>query len=287
MRDWDDHRLILTLHRAGTLRAAGDALGVTHTTIARRLAAIEGNETAAIFKKQGRSYRATDYGLERVAVAEQIERLDQLATRVQRRSGDGLSGPLSLSVPQAVLDCLLLDDIHAFSVAHPDIELTVVGSDRLADLDRGEADVVIRGHLNPQDHLVGRQICTVGLHYYAHKDYIAATTPSDRHWITLRKESDWISQSPYPDAPIGLVINDIPSHFLALLRGHGMCRAACFIADRHTDLIRLSDESAIPLYGLWVLTHPDLRQSPKIKALMSCLSEALIRQKNCITGELD
>lgn len=287
MRDWDDHRLILTLHRCGTLRAAGEVLGVTHTTIARRLAAIEARESAAVFQKQGRSYRVTDYGLQRVAIAEQIESLDQTATRVQRQSGDGLTGPLSLSVPQAVLDYLLLDDIHAFSQAHPKIDLIVVGSDSLADLDRGEADVVIRGHMSPPEHLVGRQICTVGLHYYAHKDYIAATSPNERHWIPLNQKSDWIAESPYPEAPINLVIHDIPSHFLALSRGHGMSRAACFMADAHPDLIRLSDEPTIPRYGLWVLTHPDLRHSLKVKALMSCLSDALIRQKSRITGVLD
>lgn len=284
MRDWDNHRLILTLHRHGTLRATGEALGVTHTTIARRLAALEAQEPAPVFTRHNRACQATAYGLERVALAERMEALDQSATRIQRRSGDGLSGPISLSVPQAVVDCLLLEDIHAFSQVHPQIELTLFGSDRIVDLDRGEADVVIRGDVSPPDHLVGRQICTVALHYYAHKRYLDNTPVSERKWVALRAENDWILDSPYPDRPVGLIIHDIPSHFKALTRGLGLGRTACFMADAHPDLIRLDSSPATPRYGLWVLTHPDLRQSPKIKALMAAMSDALKRQKDRIEG---
>ena len=69
MRDWDDHRLILALHRNGTLRATGEALGVTHTTIARRLAVLNDKEPMPLFIRQDGAYRVTDYGRERAALA--------------------------------------------------------------------------------------------------------------------------------------------------------------------------------------------------------------------------
>lgn len=284
MRDWDDHRLILTLHRCGTLRAAGEALGVTHTTIARRLAALEANETTALFTRHARAYHATAYGLERVALAKRIEDLDNTATRIQRRSGDALSGSLSLSIPPAVLEYLLLDDIGTFVHDHPDIELTMTGTDRLADLDRGEADVVIRGHASPPNHLIGREICTVGLNFYGHRDYLEKTAPKNRRWITSSRDVDWIKTSPYPDTPVGLVAHDIRSRFLALENGQGLSSAACFMADQNQDLVRIKNTPSRPLYGLWVLTHPDLRTSPKVKALMKAMSEGLARQKDLIRG---
>lgn len=284
MRDWDDHKLILTLHRQGTLRATGDALNVTHTTIARRLAAINAAESSPLFTRIDRAYQATDYGLERVALAERIEALDYQATRLQRRSRDNLSGPLSLSIPQSVLQYLLLDDIGQFATNHPNIDLTIVGTDRLADLDRGEADVVIRGQANPPDHLIGRKICDVTISEYAHRQYLDATYPNNRHWIAATQAPDWLDRSAYPDCPIGLIIHDIPSRFLALTAGHGLARAACFMADPHPHLVRLDDRPATPLYGLWVLTHPDLKSSPKVKALMRAMSDALSEQKDIIAG---
>jgi len=284
MRDWDDHRLILALHRHGTLRATGDALGVTHTTIARRLAALNVSEPAPLFARQGRAYRTTEYGLERVAIAENIETLDFAATRLQKRADGDLSGPLSLSIPQAVMRYLLMGAIEQFTQTHPNVDLMVVGTDRLADLDRGEADVVIRGHGSPPDHLVGRQICTVGISYYAHREYLERTDPKSRQWLVASTPCAWIADSPLPDCPAGLVIHDIESRFLALEHGLGLSRAACFMADPHPDLIRLDKMPSLPLYGLWVLTHPDLKRSPKVKALMQIMTQSLVDQREVIIG---
>lgn len=259
---------------------------MTHTTIARRLAALDDQEPTPLFIREGRAYRATAYGLDRVAVAEEMEALDFTANRIKKRSGIGLSGPISLSIPQAVFQYLLQDAIRDFVTDYPDIELTVTGSDRVVDLDRGEADVVIRGQAAPSDHLVGRQICTVAVSHYAHADYLKQTDPSERAWIMGSFAPEWLSRSPYPDAPIRYVIHDIQSRFLALKSGHGLSRAACFMADPDPDLIRLDSHPAEPLYGLWVLTHPDLRSSPKIKALMEAMSEGLRCQRDLIEGNL-
>lgn len=284
MDDWDDHRLILALHRHGTLRACGEALGVTHTTVSRRLAAIEQTEPAPLFLRDGRTLRPTDYGLERVAIAEEMERLDFKADRIRKRSGDGLSGPLSLSVPPAVLQYLLLDGLGTFMRDHPDIDLTVVGTEQLADLDRGEADVVIRGQANPPDHLVGRRICDVTLSHYRHRDYFETVAPKQRVWIGSESNPIWVQSSSYPDYPVGMVIHDIQSRFLALTHGYGLSRAACFMADPHPDLIRLDDRPTVPLYGLWVLTHPDLKSSPRVKALMQAMADTLSAQADLIAA---
>lgn len=285
MFDWDDHRLVLSLHRHGTLRATGEALDVTHTTVARRLAALADREPTPLFTRRNRAYVATEYGLERVAIAERMEALHASATRLRRSSGDGLSGPLSLSIPLAVYKHVLLDTIQEFVARYPAIQLTVVGTDRLADLDRGEADVVIRGHASPPDHLIGRKLCTVAISDYAHKDYFAQTSPENRHWIAADWSAEWIAESAYPDYPVGVVIHDIQSRFLALESGQGLARAACFMADAHPDLVRIDDRPPTPIYGLWALTHPDLRGSPKVRALMAALSDKLIASRTLIQGD--
>jgi DNA-binding transcriptional LysR family regulator len=213
-----------------------------------------------------------------------MEALDHAAMRVQRASSNGLAGPLSLSVPQAVYQYLLLDDIGAFAAAHPDIDLTVVGTDRLADLDRGEADVVIRGHANPPEHLVGREICKVGARQYGHRKYLERTAPADRTWISSTNSPAWLKDTTHPDNPIGFIIHDIQSRFLALCAGQGLSRTACFMGDSRPELEPLDDGPAAPLYGLWVLTHPDLRASPKVRALMKAMGDGLSRQRDLIEG---
>lgn len=292
MRDWDEHRLVLAIHRGGTLRAAADDLGVTHTTVSRRLASLEDGQESAIFVRADRAYKVSDYGRQRVDIAEKIEALDFAARRLERGANDGLSGPLSLSVPQAFLQFVLMDDIAAFAAAHPDIQLTVAGSDAFADLDRGQADVVVRGQINPDPHLVGRMISTVGLSYYANRDYITATEVEDLRWISNATETqsgathtpDWLAQSPFPHAPVGLVIGDIVSRYQAVASGVGLGRLACFMADPDPRLVRVCSAKPQQFYELWVLTHPDLRETPKVRALMRWLGDALKPKQERLIG---
>lgn len=284
MKDWDEHRLILALYRGGSLRAAADHLGVTHTTVSRRLTTLEEAQPTPIFIRSGRSLQLSDYGRSRLSIAEQIETLDLQAERLLRGSDGDLSGPVSLSVPQAFLQYLMLEPLAAFCTAHPHIELSLLGSDSLADLDRGEADVVLRGQTNPDPHLVGRKISTVGLNYYATRSYLNSTPETARRWITSGANTDWIAASPVPSAPVGMVIDDIVGRHKAVAEGHGMGRLACFMSDPNPNMVRLGQAPSIQPYELWILTHPDLRHTPKIKALMGWVFDALKPQRDLLTG---
>ncbi|WP_156106281.1 helix-turn-helix domain-containing protein, partial [Sphingobium sp. ba1] len=54
MLHWDDLRLFLAVARAGRLTSAGQALGVNHTTVARRLTALEDALGARLFDRTSR-----------------------------------------------------------------------------------------------------------------------------------------------------------------------------------------------------------------------------------------
>ncbi|MEM7728600.1 MAG: LysR family transcriptional regulator [Pseudomonadota bacterium] len=293
MDNWDDHRLILAIYRAGTLRAAAERLNVTHTTVARKLSALETSQPMPLFVRSGRSYRISDYGKQCIRVAERMEALNYEAERLRRGAADTLSGPLSLSVPRAFLQLGgLLDDLDGFAKAHPGIELSIVASDSLADLDRGQSDVVLRGQIGPDPHLVGRLVSPIGLKFYGQRDYLEATSPDAYQWISAPLErSDgqavppaWLSASPYPDAPIRLVIDDIVSRFLAVSEGLGLGRLACFMAETDPGLVEIGHSEAVHAYDLWILTHPDLRHAPKVKAVMQWLWDALRRRQDVLSG---
>ena len=49
--DWDDLRVVLAVFRQGTLSGAARSLGVTHSTVFRRLGAIEQQMGARLFER--------------------------------------------------------------------------------------------------------------------------------------------------------------------------------------------------------------------------------------------
>lgn len=286
MSDWDDFRLILALSRAGTLRAAAQELGLTHTTVSRRLAMVE-DARGKLFDKHPEGYRATSLGRALVDVAESMESLTHAGARYQKALDQELAGTVTLSLPEPVAQYLLLNDIFELRDAFPEIELIIEASSRFADLDRLEADVVVRGTMEPPDHLVGRRLFPNCVTYYAHRDYLANTPREELQWIAPVSEGmwpRWREASPYPDAPVALMIDDIVTRHLALVQGKGLGRGACFMADPVPELVRLVDDPPIPQQDFWVLTHPDLRGTPRIRAVMDFITRAMKDKEGLVLG---
>lgn len=288
MKNWDDHRLILALHRTQTLRGAADLLAVNHSTVSRRLAVLQHQE-GHLFERTLDGYQITALGLEFVNAALEIEQLSESIERRQRGQSDEMTGPINLSVPPPIAQSLLIDELKAFSERYPKIQLNINSSFEMRNLERAEADIVIRGTDKPPEHLVGRRVAAVKLHYYGQADYLKNTAPEDYQWIGRdadEQNPQWVKESPYPNAGIGIRSDDILMRHQLLLAGYGLSRGACYMADPCKNLQRLNDTPTLHLTDLWVLLHPDLRETPRMKALMQFLCETLLKKKSLIEGKL-
>ncbi|WP_422345915.1 LysR family transcriptional regulator [Parasphingorhabdus sp.] len=290
MENWDDYRFILALDRSGTVRSAANLLGVTHSTVSRRLAIINDRYGQPVFERIAGGYQPTEWGTQLVQAAQQIEGISFSADRRRKANETELSGPITLSIPDVLGQFLLLDYLIDFSRQYPGIELILQSTYRFADLDRSEADVVIRGVAKPPEHLVGRRLFPYALSYYARYDYLEKTAPSDRCWITLPSPAgvpSWIATSPFPDAPVRMTSDDITLIHQAAKQGHGMVRNACYLGDPDPDLVRLPQSPPpFPVADFWVLTHPDLKATPRIKLLMRFLASALLQNQDLIEGKM-
>ncbi len=289
MDTWDDYKLILTLARERTLRATAEAMGVNHSTISRRLAILGQRFGTPIFERTPDGYRPTDIGQDLVADAEQMDVIAMRGKRLSRTALSSVTGKVTVSIPNTVGQFLLLSELEAFSEQLPDIKLALHSSYELVDLDKAEADIVIRGTHNPAEHLVGQRLFPYALSYYCRKGYLEATPPSERRWIvdpSFEGPPEWLERTPFPKAPVGLRVQDIILRHQAVLAGHGMARGACYMADAEPDLMRLPGAGIEQGLPLWVLTHPSLRNIPRIQATMRFLSNTLRKKKSLITGAL-
>jgi DNA-binding transcriptional LysR family regulator len=169
---WDDYRLVLALHRSGTLRAAASALGA--------------NLDPGLFDKIPGGYRITARGKPIVEAAEDMEAASLKAERKARAGDRFISGHVTISIPDAFGQYLLLDDFAQFRVTYPDIQLTIKSTYSFADLDRSEADIVLRATHAPPEHLVGRRLFPFYVAHYCAIDYLETTPPQERVWIASR-----------------------------------------------------------------------------------------------------
>ena len=290
--NWDDLRFILAIEREGTLTAAAAELGVNHSTVSRRLAALEDEVGCRLFDRQPTGYVATDAGSDVVGVAQRVEEaVHSLDRRVIGRD-TRLHGPVRLTT----FDGLAVRHINlfqAFQRRYPAIELEISVENAPVSLTRREADVALRLSNRPPEHLVGRKILRAEFALYGHRELVAehgdelAAYP----WLAwderlgARLTQEWMQQH-VPDAQIAAVIDSSALMIRSVQLGFGIQFLICAEGDGHPDLVRLRPPE--PGFGmdLWVLTHPDLRGTARVKAFMDHLYDGLREHADQYAGVL-
>ncbi|WP_437643999.1 LysR family transcriptional regulator [Sorangium sp. So ce362] len=282
--DWDDLRHVLALARHGTLSRAGVALRTTHTTVARRIRALEERLGVLLFAQTPDGYVATAAGQDVVEVAERTEgELLALEARVLGRDAQ-LQGRLRVSTMD-MLFRVYQPAFSSFTERYPGVELTVASGDSEVSLPRREADVVLRMTSSPPEHLVGRKVGRVQFAVYASKGLAERAGQPARYadfpWIHWDERLDprwldaWLAAN-VPGARIAMRV-DFSSMALqeAVAAGIGAHFLACIAADGDPRLARIGPIDPAFDRDLWLLTLPELRNVNRIRAFMEHMAEAL------------
>jgi DNA-binding transcriptional LysR family regulator len=160
--NWDDLRFSLLAAQAKTLAGAARAGGVQHTTIGRRLVALERSLCVLLFLRGPEGLTLTPMGEQLLPLAQKAGH-DILALRdfvASRRNR------VRLALPSGFI-ALFVDELARLAQEHPDLTLETVNSSQVADLQRGDADLALRvGPIQHQD-LVTRSLGEVGSSLYA------------------------------------------------------------------------------------------------------------------------
>ena len=293
--NWDDIRLFLALARHGSARAAGEILGVSHTTVARRAEQLESDLGTRLFDRDVRGYRLTGAGETLLGQAERAEEALITAQRQLQGRDTQLSGEIRLTAPDIIATHLIMKDLVTFTRQYPDIDLQVLMSYDVFDLTRREADVAIRvigeGRLPPED-LVGRKLVTIASGYYASLKYLEKHDPkkkdSGARWIGWGEEErypDWVKQSPFPDIPARGKLNNAALQAEAAKQGMGLATLPCFVGDCTEGLCRIPNTEPYDNYDVWLLTHPDLRDAARLRSFRKFMVEVFEKKQALLSGK--
>lgn len=275
--DWDNLRLVLTLARHGSLSAAAGALGVTHTTVARRLKALEDDIGVRLFDRTPEGYVPTPAGLDMQEVAARLE-ADVLRVESRVRGRDGaLRGPLRITGIDFAFTAFT-DVFDTFVARHPHIEVTMLVTDDRVSLKRREADIALRLSDAPGGHLVGTKLGRVVFAPYASRNLagrVGADVPLAQYpWIgwdaraSTAEMDAWLAQYA-PGAEIRMRLTASPDGVMAAVRaGLGVHFLPRFIADADPDFIRVGPADVRFGRDLWLLTLDELRTSARVRAFL-------------------
>ena len=292
---WDDFRLVKTIAESQGLAGAAERLGVNHSTVFRRLGQIEEGLGVKLFERRRTGYALTPAGEEMAALAERME--EDVATFARKLAGQAVSpaGELRVTTNDTLLVHLLTPIFSSFTGTCPDVRLDVVLSNQALNLSKRDADVAIRATDNPPETLVGRRVATIGWALYGRaSDFpqpgaVDLVSLYERSWVALGdnfaafKAARFVRERVPPER-IVYKINTVLGLAEAVESGIGIGPLPCFIADPRPALVRLAPPNPDFSAGLWLLTHPDLRQSARVRAFMDFTAAEIVKQRKVIEG---
>lgn len=301
---WDDLRLVLEIATAKGMSGAAAALSLDHSTVYRRLGSIEAGLGLKLFERHRSGYSLTPAGEEIVEIAERFE--GDITDFERRLRGKSISarGEIRVATADSLLIHLLTPIFARFQKAHPEITLDVVIGNTALNLSRRDADVAIRATDHPPENLVGRRIGTIawalyrqntpgedlGLDRATSGEVPAESDPASAQWVLLGDEMAGLqvvrtTRKNVPSDRLVYRANSVLALSAAVEAGIGIGHIPCFIGDTSRGLRRMAEPEPEFAAGLWLLTHPDLRQSPRIRTFLDFVAAEMLRLKPLIEGD--
>ena len=293
-KSWDDLQIFLALERAGTARGAAERLNMSHSTVSRRLDAMEHRFKAKLFDRTPEGFVVNAAGARILGRAQQIEAEMMELERSVIGSDVRLQGDIRLTGPPPVTEYVLLPILADFRADYPLITIEVISTFGESDLSRRDADVAIRFSPKPHDYLIGRRLPDFNEAVYVSPSYAEAHWDGDKavdpEWIGWNEEgrlSMLARRVNFPNAPVNWKMPTLQMHAQAAVEGFGMTSLPCVMGDAHPGLIRAPGARITEGYPGWLLTHPDLRRMERVRVLARYIGERLNAQADRVNGKLD
>ena len=296
MFDWNDLRHFLAVARDGSTIAAAKTLKLSQSTVHRRLDELEKLIGRPIVVRQATGYRLTEFGKELLPLAMRVEDAVNSLERFLVASDETPTGSVRVTCSESIgyrlTQSSLLDKFYD---RHPGLRVEMIMSDKSLDISKGEADVAIRAGSPNEETLVGRKIADVPWALYGSRKYV------DRHGqvtciedlnghaiiefdgeIRDHHAARWL-RSVAPDAKVVARSNTVLGLMMTVRSGAGLAPLPMPLAGRDTDLICALGPVAGLYSPIYLLTHPDLRRTPRIGAFFDFVVDELESIRTVLT----
>ena len=284
--DWDNLRYFLELARSGTLAAAARRAGVEHTTVARRIQALEKQMGAALFARDAGGHRLTEAGRQLLPAVEAMEAAVLGAERAApAQAGAGPSGLVRVGATEGFGTLILASHLARLTQRHPHLSIDLLALPRNVHLSRREADIVISLERPTRGAVIVTKLADYTLHLYGQREYLArrplvATREDLRHHafvsyvddLLFTKELQFIDQL-YPPERFALRSTSVTAQYEAVRAGAGLAVLPAFLADRDPLLARVLPQEARFTRTFWMSMAAEAKHQARMQAVWGFLKE--------------
>ena len=293
--NWSTLKDFLAVAEIGSLSGAARRLGVSQPTLTRRMAALEADLQTELFRRSPRGLELTDVGEALLEPARRMEDEAHAAALAVTGRDRALAGLVRITATEGLANEWLTPELASFHREHPRIVLEILVRNTALNVLRREADIAIRLGRPQQAELVARRVADLQLGLFASRGYVAvhgqprALDELAAHQAVAFDEAErytgagsWLERS-LASAEVVYRANTLGAQRAAIRAGFGIGAQSCFIAARDPELVRVLPEIEVR-FEIWLVTHPGLRRSARIRAVYDFLAKRLSESRVLLGG---
>lgn len=293
---WDNLRYFLELSRTGKLTTAARRLGVDHTTVSRRVQALEKSMDTLLFMRAAAGYSLTEAGRTLLPQAEAME--SAFSAIEQARAGhiDSLSGQVRIGTTEGYGSVMLAPHLAELTRRYPNLGIDLLAVPRMVQLSRREADIVITLERPERGPFIITRLTDYVLKLYASSSYLEQHPPI-RNRDDLREHSfvSYIDDLLYSKELLYLDEIGKPLHVAlrstsilaqqqATSAGAGIAILPSFSADADPRLRRVLGEQIEFTRTFWMLMPIELKDIARMKTTWNFLREKARASQSLLMG---
>lgn len=281
---WADLEIFHAVAATGGLALAASALGLSETTVARRLKAFEARLGLPLFKRGANRLIPTQIGLalaaDAAAAAEAIARFETRANAARARD----DAPVRITATTSI-SLFLTQHAARLSAGAGGIEIVIISTRERLDLAQGEAEIAIRMRKPPADAgYFGQKIGKLAQALYVRRDIDPSTAPviSVSRDVSSRIEQHILAWA--AGRPIAARVGDSAARYESIRSSGAVSMAPCFLADADAGLIRLEEPPEVTADEIFLVSHESSRQRPAVLAVLDALRKLFREHRGRLEG---
>ena len=291
----DDLLVLLAVGRSGRYVTAADELGINHTTIARRITALEQSLGGRLLARVAGGWELTELGRDAVSAAEAVESAVRSLT-----ASDGartLEGVVRMSATDGFSAYIAAPAAAHVQRRHPNVSVEIVATTRRATQQRSGLDIeVVVGE--PQVHRAeALRLGDYRLGLYGSREYLSAhPAPSKRSELAehplvyfidsmLQVDDLDLARTLTPTMRESVTSTNVFVHVEATRASAGLGLLPCFMADRHDDLLRVLPDDVSLQLTYWLVARSETLRRPEVAAFIGAIRDRMADQRDVLLGE--
>ena len=289
--DWDNLRFFLELARTGTLAGAARRLGVEHTTVSRRIQALEKQMGATLFAREAGGHRLAEAGRHLLPSVEAMEAAVLGVERAAPTPGGGPSGLVRVGATEGFGTLILAPHLACLTQKHPQLSIDLLALPRMLHLSRREADIIISLERPTRGSVIVVRLTDYVLHLYGQRDYLARAFPIIQREdlchhafisyvddLLFTKELQFLDALHQPER-FAFRSTSITAQYEAVRAGAGLAVLPAFLADRDPLLQRVLPQQARFTRTFWMSMPAESKYLARMQAVWGFLKETVQREQ--------